>query len=379
MPGLYIHIPFCIKKCRYCDFISFAGRHGLEGYFRALKKEVSLAAPSVSHLTFDTVFLGGGTPSIAPEGEIVSLFEALYENFRIAPDAEITMESNPGTLNMAKLSEYRKAGVNRLSIGLQSADDALLRRIGRIHTYREFEDSYRMAREAGFQNINVDVMYGLPGQTEVDFLNTLRTLADLAPEHISAYSLILEEGTALYEDVEQGKETLPDEDAVFDMQEAGRAFLKNKGYLQYEISNYAKPGCECRHNINYWENGEYLGLGIAAHGALRADDKWIRFENPTELLTYFDRIDAGILPTEQRTEIGKKEEMFESVMLGLRMVEGFSLAEFKTRFGIAFEDAYPNALQKLIEKGWLRLSGKRACLTKEGLLMQNAALLEFMD
>lgn len=379
MPGLYLHIPFCIQKCRYCDFISFAGRHGLEGYFRALKKEIALAAPMAAHLTFDTVFIGGGTPSTAPMGEIASLMEVLHDHFIIDPAAEITMESNPGTLTENKLAEYRAAGINRLSIGLQSAQDALLQRIGRIHSFADFKDSFRMAREAGFRNINVDVMYGLPGQREKDFLDTLKRLADLAPEHISAYSLILEEGTLLYEDVQRGKETLPDEDAVCDMQEAGQEFLKRAGYLQYEISNYAKPGFECRHNINYWENGEYLGLGLAAHGALRLNGNWTRFENTTDLKRYPSYIEEGMLPTVKKTEIGPEEEMFETVMLGLRMVDGVSLGAFAARFGIPFEKAYPTACQKLLGKGWLELTAQRAKLTKQGLLMQNSALMEFME
>lgn len=379
MPGLYVHIPFCIKKCRYCDFISFADRHGLEGYFRALHKEIALAAPMASHIAFDTVFIGGGTPSISPAGEIEALLNAVRASFRIASGAEITLESNPGTLTREKLSEYRRAGVNRLSIGLQSADDDLLRRIGRIHTYRDFEASFYMAREAGFANINTDVMYGLPGQTQENFLCTLETLRGLAPEHISAYSLILEEGTPLYDDVMQGRESVPDEDAVADMQEAGQAFLAESGYIQYEISNYAKPGYECRHNVNYWENGEYLGIGAAAHGALRLGGQWTRRENSAELSEYFSQIAAGVLPAARMAAIEKSEEMFESVMLGLRMVKGLSMAAFERRYGIKFEDAYPAACRKLTERNWLTLSGGRAALTKHGLMLQNTALMEFME
>ncbi len=269
MAGLYLHIPFCVQKCAYCDFVSFADPEPLQAYLSALIKEIGLTARRFPAATYDTVFIGGGTPSIVSAQDMAGLLAALRSAFAIAPGAECTIECNPGTVDAQKLQAYLKGGVNRLSLGLQSAEDGLLRAIGRIHDFAQFEESYRLAREAGLQNINVDLMYGLPGQSLGQYLSTIRTVAALGPEHISAYSLILEEGTPLYTHVKAGETTLPDEDEVCDMQDAGRALLAELGYERYEISNYAKPGFACRHNINYWQNGPYLTAGGAGATTLK--------------------------------------------------------------------------------------------------------------
>jgi oxygen-independent coproporphyrinogen-3 oxidase len=376
MPGLYIHIPFCAKKCRYCDFVSFAPPCETERYIRALIKEMEIAA-KVIDLRFDTVFFGGGTPSVLPEGMAGLLSEHIVKYFKPDVDAEITIECNPGTINKEKINEYRDSGINRISIGLQSADDRLLERAGRIHNFRQFDETVNLARGAGFTNINADLMSGLPGQSPEDYLKTIETLNQYGLKHISAYSLILEPGTALYEDVTSGREKLPSEDEVCDMQDTGIRTLNGMGFSRYEISNFAVPGYECNHNLNYWRNGEYLGLGVSSHSAMRAPG-WTRFENTRDPKQYYSLIESGMLPVIRRTEIGKEEEMFESVMLGLRMVSGVDLNEFRRRFGVSIDCIYQNALDKLYRKGWLIHTDTSIKLTEQGLDMQNAALLEFM-
>ena len=382
MPGLYLHIPFCVLKCRYCDFPSYAGsQHRMAAYLRAMSAEIE-ALEKEEWDVFDTVFLGGGTPSLLKGDELSALMRTLRQGFQIGPDAEISMECNPGTTDAHTLYEYRNAGINRLSLGLQSMDDRLLRRIGRIHTPEQFLAAYTQAREAGFENINMDVMAGLPGQTQAAYLDTLKQIIALSPEHVSAYGLILEEGTPLFDDVRAGQETVPDEDAVADMLDAGLTLLEAGGYARYEISNYAKPGFQCRHNLNYWRNGEYLGIGAAAHSAWRLPDGniscWSRWSNPADLDSY--EASAGMrLAAREITRIPPAEEAFETVMLGLRTVEGVPLGAFKARFGQALDLLYPRAIQRLLTAGWLEIADGCARLTRRGLDMQNSALQYFME
>lgn len=379
MAGLYIHIPFCKAKCRYCDFVSFADCENMGEYCAALLKEMRLCAAALPNQAYDTVFFGGGTPSILPEGAVPLLLDALHASFEIAPGAEITIEANPGTLNTAKLREYREAGINRLSLGLQSTNDTLLETIGRIHRYTDFVQNYESARAAGFTNISADLMYGLPGQTVKDHLDAIEALYRLGLEHISAYSLIVEEGTPLYTDVTGGAESLPAEDDVYLMHRKGMEFLEMLGYARYEISNYAKPGYASRHNLNYWENGTYLGLGLNSHSAMHVDGKWLRFANTARLPDYIQSCRAGVRPlAEQPEEIPQAEEMFETVMLGLRKTEGVSEEAFCVRFGKRLDEAYGAALAQLETRGWLVWENGFFHLTDEGLDFQNEALLAFL-
>ena len=372
--SLYLHIPFCARKCAYCDFASWPGREALwPRYFAALREELLGWADRLADRTVTTVFLGGGTPSLPPAGEIAALLAAVREAYTVAPDAEITLEANPGTLTPEKLARYRGAGVNRLSLGVQSFDDGLLRALGRIHTADEARAAVRLAREAGFENLNLDLMYALPGQTPSQWRETLSEAIALGVPHISAYSLIVEEGTPMAVRVAEGSAILPDEDAVLDMQRGAIDLLASTGLQRYEISNYACPGRECRHNYVYWTRGEYLGLGCAAHSLV--DET--RFENPAPLEAYLNGACA-----ENRREIPAAERARELVMLATRTTKGLSLDAYQREFGERFEQAHATALQPLIAGGLAEIRDGWFRLTRRGLEVQNAivlALWEDMD
>lgn len=378
MAGLYIHIPFCVQKCAYCDFVSFADTAPRQAYLSALKQEIALAGQRFPKRVYDSVFIGGGTPSILAPEDMAALLRALWAAFAIAPGAEFTIECNPGTMDGEKLNAYLAGGVTRLSFGLQSAEDSLLKAIGRIHDFSQFKASFHMARAAGFTNINVDLMYGLPGQTQEQYLHTIQAAAALGPSHISAYSLILEEGTPLYSRVMAGEVSLPSEDCVADMMEAGRALLAGLGYARYEISNYAKPGHACGHNLNYWENGPYLGLGLAAHSAMDIGG-WRRWKNHGELEDYLASLQRGELPIWEQQRIPQEEEMFECVMLGLRMLKGVDRPAFWGRFGKDVCLVYKEAVEALTALGWAEATPGSLRLTEAGMDMENSALLYFME
>lgn len=379
MAGLYVHIPFCKRKCAYCDFVSFPDYSREDLYFVALVSEIRRYAPLFEDRSFDTVFLGGGTPTSLKPGRIAALMGELRKAFRIAEDAEITCEANPESATPEKLNELFSAGINRLSLGLQSADDLVLRRIGRIHTRRDFLTALDSARAAGFGNINADVMHGLPGQTGESCLETLALLTELGVQHISSYALILEEKTPLYEEVSSGRTVLPDPDETADMEDAGFDFLAGKGYFRYEVSNFALPGFECRHNLNYWDNGEYLGLGLNSHSALRLKGDWTRFNNTENLDEYVKELGENKLPVRNTRKIEKDEEMFESIMLGLRKTKGISRRAFEERFSVDPAVKYSPAVTELELDGMLVLEGDSLRLTKRGMDFQNEALIKFMD
>ncbi len=378
MAGIYLHIPFCVRKCAYCDFVSFAEGSVPETYVTALLTEVELVARGGDYpAAFDTVFFGGGTPSLLSGDQMQRIMDSLVAHFSIRKNAEISMECNPGTVTPEKLADYRNAGMNRLSIGLQSTHDSLLREIGRIHTFAQFEETFRQARSAGFTNINVDLMHGLPNQTLAHYLESLKTVCDLGVEHISAYSLILEEHTPLFDRVERGEVTPPDEDLVADMQDAGIDLLEQRGYHRYEISNFARDGYECRHNLNYWHNGEYLGFGIAAHAAVR-QKRWTRFANVDTLDEYYRLLSRNKRPLAETIHLTPRDEMFECVMLGLRLVRGVDRAVFFARFGIDVVEAYPLAMEKLRKRSWVIETENAIVLNRKGLDLQNEALGFFM-
>ena len=378
MAGIYLHIPFCVRKCAYCDFVSFAEGCVPEGYVEALLTELELVARGGGYpAAFDTVFFGGGTPSLLSGAQMKTILDALRVHFAIRADAEISMECNPGTVSPEKFAAYRAAGINRLSIGLQSTHDVLLNEIGRIHHFAQFFETLSSARAAGFDNINVDLMHGLPNQTLEQYLDSLKTVCDLGVQHISAYSLILEEHTPLYFRVEKGEVALPDEDTVADMQDAGIEYLEQRGYHRYEISNFAQDGFECRHNRNYWDNGEYLGFGIAAHAAVR-QGRWTRFANVDSLDEYYRLLARGKRPLAETIRLTQRDEMFECVMLGLRLVRGVERARFFARFELDIAEAYPLAMEKLRKRGWVIETEQAIALNSKGLDLQNEALGFFM-
>ena len=346
MIGVYVHIPYCLRKCRYCDFCSVPIDETAGRYCAAVQKEIALVRDKYPGERVKSIFFGGGTPTALNAEDLVSILDAIKTAFAVEPDAEISVECNPKTIGFEGLRMLFEAGFNRLSIGLQATQNHLLRRIGRVHTFEEFLSTDRAARDAGFSNINVDLMHGLPGQTQTDYLDAIRTAAALEPEHISAYSLILEEGTPLFDDVQAERETLPDPDDVADMEDAGMDLLEQLGYHRYEVSNFAKPGKECRHNLIYWHNEPYLGLGVAAHSSMVEDGFWVRFSNESSIPAYFKKLEKGKLPRAERILTNTFEQMFESVMLGLRLVDGIDRKAFFDRFGCDVIETYREAYDK---------------------------------
>lgn len=380
--GIYIHIPFCVKKCAYCDFLSVTAKEEKQAeYLRKLLGEIRSFGEFAADYEVDTVFIGGGTPSVLSKGWIKEIMQALNQIFSVKRQAEITIEGNPGTLNREKLSEYREAGINRLSIGLQSVHAKELTLLGRIHSYQDFLENFRNAKKEGFENINIDLMFGLPGQTPVSFRETLETAVSLSPSHISAYGLILEEGTPFYQKYredekqrEKGLSTLllPSEEEEREMYEDTKKILEKNGYDQYEISNYAKPGFACRHNCRYWQRKPYLGLGIGAASLI--EEK--RVSNPAEFNQYGRQ--ALTEQIKNASPLPVKEQMEEFMFLGLRMREGVSMEEFQRRFGKTVGEVYGEALEKLKKEKLIRFLSGRLFLTERGIEVSNYALSEFI-
>ena len=379
MISLYFHIPYCIRKCRYCDFCSVPLDASAQRYADALIEEIRLQKERYPHETAKTAFFGGGTPTVLNAEALCSVLEAADRAFPIASDAEISIECNPKTASLDALRTLRAAGFNRLSIGLQSTDDELLNRIGRAHTFADFLYTYEWARSVGFQNINVDLMHGLPGQSQELYLGSIQTVTALKPEHISAYSLILEDGTPLAGDVAKGNETLPDEDTVADMQDAGIALLESSGFARYEVSNFAKPGFACRHNLTYWNNEPYLGFGVAAHSSMPEGNRWYRFSNTDSIPLYFRKIAAKRIPEAERILTNTFEQMFESVMLGLRKTEGVSLEAFSRRFGCDLLAVYAEAIETNRRRGLWEESDTHLRLNRSGMDLMNTVLLDFRE
>ena len=378
MRGLYIHIPFCRKKCAYCDFVSFENSPHMDSYIDAVGKELELYAELFGReapFEISSIYIGGGTPSLI-DG-IDRLLDKAMKLYNVRSNAEISIECNPESVTRKKLKSYHLCGINRLSIGLQSADDRLLCGIGRIHNRAQFETALNFALAAGFSNINVDIMYGLPGQDMDAFLDTVRYISALPITHISAYSLILEENTPLWRDYKAGKLTLPDEDITANMQDEAIKVLNSAGFSRYEVSNFSKPGFECVHNLTYWHNLEYLGVGVAAHSALKKGG-WLRSCNTTNIDDYMSLIKKGIRPIIEESAIEKNEEMFECMMLGLRLVCGVDIKEFTKRFAISPMEAYGFKLATLIEKKLLTIDHGHIYATSRGFDILNSVICELL-
>ena len=383
--SIYIHIPFCVRKCAYCDFLSApATLEVQEQYLYMLMQEIrEKAVRYASEYIVKTVFVGGGTPTCVPADLLCQVIGVVKEGFEMEQGAEISMECNPGTADKENLYRYHAAGVNRLSIGLQSTQDKLLRKLGRIHTFEQFLEIYQVAREAGFDNINVDLMSALPGQKFEDYEQTLKDVLELKPEHVSAYSLIVEEGTPFYE----MELDLPDEDTERAMYERTEELLREHGYYRYEISNYALPGRESRHNQVYWERGEYLGLGLGASSLMRqrenvaAECKFtpyeqeIRTKNNSDLTTYLQ----GDFSYEEEIILSRREAMEEFFFLGLRQMKGVSLIEFAEQFGEDTIEWFDRAIVQNMKDGLLEQESGRLRLTKKGIDVSNFVFERFLE
>ena len=372
---LYLHMPFCVRKCAYCDFLSFPTDQETQNlYTRRLREDIDAMGKKYGDIPVDTIFIGGGTPSVPDSALIVGIMEHVRKAFHVAEGAEISMEANPGTVTREKLTDYRRAGINRLSFGLQSANDRELKLLGRIHTWAEFLESFHLARECGFTNINIDLMSALPGQTRESWKDTLKRVTDLNPEHISAYSLIIEDGTPFGEKYgsEEGRKLLPDEDSEREMYHETKRFLRDCGYERYEISNYAKPGRACRHNIGYWTGLPYLGLGLGASSYMDG----CRFAVNSDMKQYLEEKPGMFTDVEKLTKKDMEEEFF---YVGLRMTAGVSLPEFERRFGVSAKDVYPGLMEMFVEEKAAVFQGDRFVLTDYGLDLSIFFMAQFLQ
>lgn len=378
--GIYIHIPFCKQKCYYCDFVSYSNKCSeVKEYIESLKKEIEEF--DFSNYKVTSIYIGGGTPSYIDSIYIVEILSELKEKLKCNliefKDIEITIEVNPGTVDTKKLNDYKKSGINRLSIGLQSTKNDILKKIGRIHTYQEFLEIYKLARETGFKNINIDLMIGIPGQKIGDLKNTLQDIIKLEPEHISVYSLIIEENTPIEKMLENGEIKLPDEDLERNMYWYAKNTLELNGYNHYEISNFAKLGKESRHNLNCWNQEEYIGFGVAAHSYLND----IRFSNTINVEEYIQHIEnnrkeENIQIEESQSLEDKKNEF---MMLGFRKIQGVDIARFKEKFIDNPIFLYRENLNKLVEEGLIEVDLNHIKLTNKGIDLANLVFEEFVD
>ena len=384
--GIYVHIPFCKHKCYYCDFISFADKNSLiEEYIKWLKYEIKEVGQG-NRLDYEnklddlvlvkTIYIGGGTPSFIESKYITEILKTIKENFVVDEDAEITVEMNPGTVDENKLKDYYNCGINRLSIGLQETNNALLKEIGRIHTYEDFENTYSLARNVGFKNINVDLMLGLPNQNILDLENSINKILDLDPEHISVYSLILEENTVLKNKVDQGILTLPEDEMERKMYYTVKNMLENNGYIHYEISNFAKKGFESKHNLDCWNQKEYMGFGAAAHSYTN-NFRFSNIENIEEYINNFknNKEEDNLIFHEKQN---RESKMKEYMMLGLRKIEGVNIQQFKNKFVENPIFIFRKEIEKLVNEELLEVDGNFIKLTKKGLDLANLVWEEFV-
>lgn len=398
---IYIHIPFCVKKCDYCDFLSApADLETKEKYVEALINEIKLNKNKMSEYVVDTVFIGGGTPSLLEENQISKIMSVLRDNCNMSENPEITIECNPGTITESKLCEYKKSGINRISFGLQSANDEELKSIGRIHNYAGFLESYNLARKCGFDNINVDLMSALPGQTLKSYEETLNKVVRLEPEHISAYSLIVEENTLMYDRVKKaqikGINILPDEESERKMYYLTNNILRSNGYRKYEISNYSKPGKDCKHNIGYWQRKEYLGFGIGAASLYKEN----RYNNISDINKYIEVLTNNIKENsinnvgnssevenqvnilnsivKNLQQLTERDRMEEFMFLGLRMMEGVSMEKFERYFGKTYMEVYGKVQKRMEDKRFLINDNGYVKLTEFGIDLSNYVMSEFL-
>ena len=373
--GLYIHIPFCVKKCAYCDFLSWSGdKEQRVDYVRALEQEILSYKNFAEDYQVSTLYFGGGTPSVL-EGELLErIMEAIRRTFQIEEKAEVTLEMNPGTALKEKLELYKKLGINRLSMGIQSVKNENLKLLGRIHTYEDFLESYCMAREAGFDNLSGDLISSLPGQTLAEWKEELEILMETPLEHVSVYQLIIEEGTEFYKKYGECEELLPDEETSREIYLWTGKYLKSRGFEQYEMSNYAREGKQSAHNLRYWERKDYLGLGLGGASMIRN----MRMSNTRDWDKYMAYCrDPGKIREEVEV-LEESGQMEEFMFLGLRKTRGISKKEFRRTFGKDIDLVYEKTLEKYLKNGMLQESGDRIFLSEEGILLSNQVFADFL-
>jgi len=375
--GLYLHFPFCISKCPYCDFNSYQleNDNQISSYISALYQEITAYSKKFKKSNIKTIYLGGGTPTILSGIQICNILEFCKDKFTIDKNAEITIEANPGTLDGKKLKLLIKSGINRLSLGGQSFNDLFLEKLGRIHNTQEIIDSYYLAREAGFNNINIDIMFALPDQTTEDLQDTLKKAVFLKSDHLSLYNLTIKPGTEYYKDYKRGKLNLPTEDEDFDMYSWAINYLEENGFEHYEIANFARPHKRSMHNLIYWQNKPYLGIGAGAYSFIRGY-RYMNYENPAR---YVKEVMSGKLPVDNGEKISLRKRMIETIILGLRTKDGVGYKKYKTRFGVDLNDTFPQQINKLVTLELLQKDNCKIKLTRKGIFLANTVFREFVD
>ena len=375
--GLYLHFPFCISKCPYCDFNSYQLKEDnqISSYISAIYKEITAYSQKLEKSNIKTIYLGGGTPTILSGVQIYNILEFCKDKFAIDKNAEITIEANPGTLDGEKINLLIESGINRLSLGAQSFNNLFLKKLGRIHNTQEIIDSYYLAREKGFNNINIDIMFALPDQTTEDLQDTLKKAVSLKPDHLSLYNLTIKPGTEYYKKYKRGKLKLPTEDEEFDMYNWAIIFLEENGFEHYEIANFARSHKRSMHNLIYWQNKPYLGIGAGAFSFIRGY-RYMNYENPAR---YIKEAMSGKLPIDNGERLSLRKRMIETIILGLRTKDGVSYKKFRTRFKVDINDTFHKQIKKLVNLGLLQKDDCKIKLTKKGIFLANTVFREFID
>jgi len=376
-PGLYLHFPYCISKCPYCDFNSYQLKEDnqISSYIPALYEEITAYSQKLKKSNIKTIYLGGGTPTILSGAQICAILEFCKDKFTIDKNAEITIEANPGTLDGEKIQLLIESGINRLSLGAQSFNDIFLKKLGRIHNTKEIIDSYYLARKAGFNNINIDIMFALPDQTIEDFQATIKKAVSLKPDHLSLYNLTVKPGTEYYKEYKRGKLKLPTEDEEFDMYNWAINYLEENGFEHYEIANFARPHKRSKHNLIYWQNKPYLGIGAGAYSFIKGY-RYMNYENPAR---YIKEVMSGKLPIDNGEKLSSRKRMIETVILGLRTKNGISYKKYKTRFGVDLNNTFPQQINKLVNLELLQKDDCKIKLTRKGIFLANTVFREFVD
>ncbi|MDR7870191.1 MAG: radical SAM family heme chaperone HemW [Tissierellaceae bacterium] len=373
--SLYIHIPFCERKCNYCDFVSFPKQFKeAEYYINNLITELSIYKEELQDYKIKTIFIGGGTPSAIDAEYINRILDYIYNNYNTHDEMEISIELNPGTIDKEKLIIYKESGINRVSLGLQTLDNNILKKLGRIHSAEDFYESYKLLKEVGFENVNVDLIFDLPDQTVDMGMKDIKTLVDLGVKHISYYSLIIEPGTLMHKWYQENKLNLLDEDSERKLYHSVKEYLKDRGYIHYEISNFASNGYQCNHNMAYWMIKPYLGLGLSSHSNLCGK----RFSNTSNLNEYIEKLSRGVLPVQEDESIDKETEIAEFCIFGLRLIKGIDKNQFKNRFNLDINDLYRDAIKKHKESGLLMEDDNFIRLSDKGLDLANLVEVDFL-